>query len=265
LGRAEGRAPNLRQVLGWLRGHHLPPAFRAQAPGELTPAARPKPSAAASSEPDASADAKLGYPPTDERPVTDDYHGVRVVDPYRWLERADDDAVRAWTAAQNELSRPLLDGLAGRDGIRERIRTILTARGPEYESVDYRAGKLFALEDKPPLQQARLVLLESPDTLAGLRVLLDPNDLDPSGKTTIDWYVPSFDGSKVAVSLSRAGTESGDVHVYDVVSGKPVEDPVPRVHGGTAGGSLAWSPNGEGFYYTRYPRGAERSGDDLNF
>ena len=52
--------------------------------------------------------------------------------------------------------------------------------------------------------------------------MLDPNVLDASGSTTIDWYRPSPDGTKVAISLSKGGSESGDVHVHDAASGKPL-------------------------------------------
>jgi prolyl oligopeptidase len=83
--------------------------------------------------------------------------------------------------------------------------------------------------------------------------------------TAIDWYAPSPDGKLVAISLSQGGSESGDVHVYETASGKEVHEVVPRVNGGTAGGDLAWAPDGQGFFYTRYPRGQERPAADIDF
>lgn len=41
-------------------------------------------------------------PPTEKKPVTDEYHGVKVVDEYRWLEDSSSPAVKAWTRAQND-------------------------------------------------------------------------------------------------------------------------------------------------------------------
>ena len=49
---------------------------------------------------------------------------------------------------------------------------------------------------------------------ASERVVIDPTQLDSSGTTVIDFYVPSIDGKYVAATLSKAGSESGDVHVY---------------------------------------------------
>src|SRR4029077_9650619 len=83
--------------------------------------------------------------------------------------------------------------------------------------------------------------------------------------TEIDFYQPSLDGRYVAVSLSTGGSESGDVHVYEVATGRPLPDVITRVNGGTAGGSLTWNADGSGFYYTRYPRAGERAAADLDF
>src|SRR5262249_39738369 len=128
-----------------------------------------------------------------------------------------------------------------------------------------RGPRVFALRRQPPKQQPFLVVMPAADKPDQARVLLDPNELDKAGTTSIEWSVPSPDGKLVAVSLSKSGSESGDVHVYDAETGKEVEAVVPRVNGGTAGGDLVWAPDGKGFFYTRYPRGAERPPADLDF
>jgi len=72
-----------------------------------------------------------------------------------------------------------------------------------------------------------LVTLETPDQPGSARVLLDPTTLDSSGTTAIDFYVPSPDGKHVAVSLSKGGSESGDVHVYETATGRALPDIIP--------------------------------------
>ena len=69
----------------------------------------------------------------------------------------------------------------------------------------------------------------------------------------------------MAVSLSKGGSESGDVHVYERRTRQGDGRRVPRVNGGTAGGSVAWNADGTGFYYTRYPRDGERPDADMDF
>jgi prolyl oligopeptidase len=107
--------------------------------------------------------------------------------------------------------------------------------------------------------------MPAPDQPDKARVLIDPGELDKKGTTAIDWYVPSPDGKLIAVSLSKGGTETGDVHIYDTATAKEQFEVVPRVNGGTAGGSMAWAPDGKGFFYTRYPRGNERPAADIDF
>ena len=205
------------------------------------------------------------WPATSKKPVTDVYHGAKVVDDYRWLEDFNDPAVRNWADAENRYSRACLDALPERAALYEQLKRLLSDPAPRYRLLTLRHGLFFALKQQPPKEQPALVTLASPDDPASERVVVDPNQLDAKGTTAIDFYVPSADGKLVAVSLSHEGSESGDVHVFDVATGKPLSDVIPRVNGGTAGGGLAWNADGSGFYYTRYPRGNERAPADMAF
>jgi prolyl oligopeptidase len=227
------------------------------AAGPATTTTTPAPAAAPASP----------YPATEHRPVTDVYGDVRVVDDYRWLEAGKDPAVVAWTAAQNQLTRSRLDALPDRPRIRARVAELLSSKAPSYRDVAVvgTGAGVLALEHRPPKQQALLVAFADPARAATERVVLDPNELDPSGKTAIDFFEASRDGKRIGVSLSLGGSETGDVHVYDLATGKPLADVIPRVNGGTAGGSIAWNADGSGFWYTRYPRDGERTAADLAF
>ena len=214
----------------------------------------------------AAAPAQLPAPPaTRTAPVTDTYHGVEVVDPYRWLEDGGSPEVRAWSDAQNAYARAYLDALPAAPELRRRIGRIFNTVSQSYGGFQLVGSTLFGFSSQPPKQQPFLVAFATPDGPAGLRVLVDPNVLDPSGTTTIDWFVPSPDGRRLAVSLSAGGSEAGDVHLFDAATGAATGEVVSRVQGGTAGGSLAWTPDGAGFFYTRYPRPGERPAEDLAF
>jgi prolyl oligopeptidase len=204
-------------------------------------------------------------PATKKEPVDDVYHGVAVEDDYRWLENWNDKKVRDWSDAQNAFARAWLDRLPNVKAIRERLTQIMTARTVSYGQLAHRQGRLFAIKREPPKQQPFLIVLPSADSAAEARVLVDPNKIDSKGTTAIDWYVPSPDGKLVAVSLSRGGSEAGDVHLFDTATGARVHEVIPHVNGGTAGGDLAWMPDGSGFFYTRYPKPGERPPADLDF
>src|SRR6185437_2930628 len=166
---------------------------------------------------------------------------------------------------ENAYTRRLLDALPARAAVRARLRELFSAAGAYHFELDRGGRRLFALEDKPPRQQPFLVTLVSADDAASERVLVDPNQIDPTGGTSIDFFAPSLDGRFCAVSLSRAGSEDGTLRVYEVATGRELPDRIPRVYGGTAGGSVAWNADGTGFYYTRYPRPGERPPEDLGF
>ena len=204
-------------------------------------------------------------PITPKRPVQDLYHGMQVQDDYRWLEDATDPQVRAWMNAQNDRTRAILDASPALPKLTERLKELSLKESSRRVMIRYRGGKLFALKVQPPKQQPLLVTFPSTADLLTEQVVFDPNELDPSGATTIDWYVPSLDGQFVAVCVSKSGSELGTAYVYEVSTGKRLANEVPRVQAPTAGGSIAWNANNDGFYYTRYPRVGERPDPDLHF
>jgi prolyl oligopeptidase len=207
-----------------------------------------------------------GPPPaTPKKPVVDEYHGVKVSDDYRWLENWDDPAVRAWSDAQNDRTRNFLDALAVREPIRKWLREVANSTSVSYFAIRLPRDVFFAMKVQPPKNQPFLITFKSLDDPAPEHVILDPNQLNPKGTTTIDFYVPSPDGRLVAVSLSEGGSEAGTVHVYEVATGKETGDVVPRVNKGTGGGSVAWNGDSSGFFYTRYPADGERPKQDMDF
>jgi prolyl oligopeptidase len=209
--------------------------------------------------------AQVSAPPSARRPVTDTYHSVKITDDYRWLEDFDNAEVKQWTAAQNKLSRSFLDALAGRDAITGQLRLIFQPPKARYGLIGERNGVFFTQKSDPQHQHPAIVTLTSLDDLSSEHVVLDPDALDPKDLTAVDFARPSVDGRYLAVSLSQSGSESGDLHVYEVASGKALPDVIPQVNYATAGGDAAWNADGTGFYYTRYPHDGERPAADMHF
>ena len=207
----------------------------------------------------------LAYPPAPPRPVTEVYQGVSVTSDYRWMEDVNATEVRDWIAQENALTRKVLDGSPKRAAIFAELSTLLGQAPVSRFGFRYEGGRLFAMKRQPPANQPRLVVLRDPRDLATESVVLDPNVLNPKGTTAIDWYVPSHDGKRVAVSLSDNGSEQGALHFFDAATGNALPDVVERVQAATGGGSVAWAPGNRGVYYTRYPQGSERPAADANF
>lgn len=208
---------------------------------------------------------KPGLPETPRKPVTDEYHGVKVTDNYRWLEDFNDPVVRQWSEYQNRYARALLDRIPSRSAIHKRLLDLNRVAPATYTFLSYSGGKLFAMKREPLRQQPFLIMLHSPEEPGAGRVIVDPNNLDATGVQTIDFYTPSRDGRLVAVSLSSRGSEDGTLHIFETATGKCLPDKIPRITYPTAGGSVAWNREGTGFYYTRFPRPGERPKEDLLF
>lgn len=203
-------------------------------------------------------------PATPKNEVTDAYYDVSVADPYRWLEKSDDQKVHQWSAAQDKRTRKYLDSLVFRKPIFDRLMKQISATSSSYSALHAVGNKVFALFTQPPKQQPMIAVLTNAADPARARVVVDPNVINPKGTTAIDWFVPSPNGAFLAVSMSDNGSEDGSVHIFDVASRKQVGEVIPRLQFPTAGGSLAWRADGNAFWYTRYP-GPERSAEEQHF
>jgi prolyl oligopeptidase len=192
-------------------------------------------------------------PPTPKDATVDVVQGVSIPDPYRWLENWSDPKVVAWSTAQNERTRAYIDALPTKKPLQSELEKLITATSPALFDLAPRGKRVFATYSDPKVQQPMLVTLNAAADPASRKTLIDPNTLDSSGHIAIDWFVPSNDGTKVAVSLSKNGSEDGTLHVYDVATGKEIDKPIDRVQYPTGGGSLDWTRDGKGFWYTRYP------------
>ncbi|HXG44161.1 MAG TPA: prolyl oligopeptidase family serine peptidase [Gemmatimonadales bacterium] len=197
------------------------------------------------------------YPRSPIRPVVEVLHGEPVTDPYRWLEDGDSAEVRAWTEAQNAYTRAYLEQVAERPALRARLAELL-AIGALSAPTPARGRYFYQRRDGA---QNQPVLYVRDGVWAPDRVLLDPNALDASGTTALDWYFPSEDGSLLAYGLSENGSEQSVLHVLEVATGRVLADRIP----GTRAAEVAWLRDGTGFYYTRYPSRGEVPDEELHY
>jgi len=185
----------------------------------------------------------LAYPKTARETVTEKVHQLDVTDPYRWLE--DEHKAEKWLDRQNAFTSGYL---AAREmpGLEEQVEAMF---GIGFiASPALAGGKLFYLKrDEPSQEQPVLRVREGDED----RALIDLNQLDPDFKTAIDWFAPSRDGKLLAYGLSKDGSEDSTLYVLNVETGEVLPDQIPN----TRAAAVAWTPDGSGFYYTRYPEG----------
>jgi|GEM_PF-49218 len=197
------------------------------------------------------------YPPAPRQDIVEEIHGRGVADPYRWLEDASDPATRDWSKAQDELCRPFLDRIPGRQATAARLRQLSVGL---VTPPTVRGDRLFLLRRRPDQEHAVLaVLAPGDDPLTGGRVLIDPAALSDDDTVTLDGWVPSPDGRRLAYLLSDAGTEESALRVMATDTGDDVDGPIDRCRYS----ALAWTADGEGLYYVRrLPPGAVPAGEE---
>ena len=192
------------------------------------------------------------YPPTRAGDAVDDYHGTRVPDPYRWLEDVDSPETRAWVAAQNQLTFGWLDQIPQRAAIRERLTALWDY--PRYSPPFKKAGRYFFFKNTGLQNQA--VLYTQGSLTAPAEVLLDPNTLSPDGTVALTTTALSEDGRLMVYGTAVSGSDWNEFRVRDV-AGRTDRDDVLRW---IKFSGAAWTHDGLGFFYSRYPTPA---GDSL--
>ena len=130
-------------------------------------------------------------------------------------------------AERAQRGRAYFDQLPYRDGLAQQLLQLRGEESARYSGFQERQGRLFAMRFKPPAQQPVLVRLSSVNPPALWRPVFDPNVVNSNGATTIDWYVPSPDGRRVAICLSDGGSEQGTLHFFEVDSGTEIGEGHP--------------------------------------
>lgn len=189
------------------------------------------------------------YPETRHDDVADEYHGVKIADPFRWLEDDNSDETKAWVKAQNEVTFGYLEDIPQRGGIRARLEKLWNYErvGVPYEE----GGKWFFTRNSGLQNQSVLFTAESPD--AEPKVLLDPNTLSEDGTTSLTVTAPSRDGRFLVYGISKAGSDWQEFHVKDIASGLDEPDVLQWIKFSGA----SWAADGTGFYYSRFPQPKE--------
>jgi prolyl oligopeptidase len=187
----------------------------------------------------AAAQAALAPAPTAKKiPVIDTYFGTRVVDPYRWMEAKGPDLL-AYLKAENDRTRAVLDSIPGRATLEARLKQLLDTTNVS-SSVVVHHGTYFYQKTPPGANSAKLYVRAN-----GVERVLVDLDAMSGPRQAISYFVPSDDGTLVAVGLSAGGSEAASVHVVDVAKATML----PDIATGADFGVTSWSDDGKAFYY----------------
>lgn len=202
------------------------------------------------------------YPSTKRVDQVDDYHGVKVADPYRWLEDLDSADSQAWIEAQNKLTFEFLNNIPQRAKIRRQLTKLWN-----YEKYDppFKKGtegfeRYFYFKNDGLQNQSVLYTLPSLD--GEPRVLLDPNQLSSDGTVALSGYDISEDGKYLAYGLSTSGSDWQEWKIREIESGNDLSDSIKWVKFSRA----SWTLDSKGFFYSRYDEPNEKTKfKDINY
>jgi prolyl oligopeptidase len=184
------------------------------------------------------------YPVARKSDQIDDYHGMKVADPYRWLEDLDSAETRQWVEAENNLTFAYLNAIPQRAAIRERLTKLWNY---EKYGVPFKEGNRYFYTRNSGLQnQSVLYTVTSLD--APPQMILDPNTLSADGTVAVSGLQTSPDGKLLAYSLSASGSDWQEWKVRDVETGKDLSDHLQWVKFS----GVSWTRDGKGFFYNRY-------------
>jgi prolyl oligopeptidase len=190
----------------------------------------------------------ISYPQARTVDHVDDYNGIKVPDPYRWLEDLDSPETKAWVEAENKVTFSYLDKIPERDGIKERLTELWNYE--RYGVPMLKGGRYFYTRNDG-LQNQSVVYWQG--SLAGKpTMLLDPNKLSSDGTVALTDLVPTEDGKLVAYGLASAGSDWMEWKVRNVDTGEDLPDVIRWVKFSSASWVLGKNGEGQGFFYSRY-------------
>jgi len=199
----------------------------------------------------------LEYPSTPTVDVVDDYHGVKVADPYRWLEELDSAQTTEWVRAQNEVTSKYLAQIPERERIRQRLTRLWDF---EKYGIPFKQGGRYFYSRNDGLQPQSVVYVS--ESLEGeARVLVDPNKLAADGTIALAGLSISDDGRLAAYGISSGGSDWVTYRVRDVDTGEDLPDEIKW----TKFSGAAWTKDNRGFFYSRFDEPSGNELGDVNY
>jgi prolyl oligopeptidase len=194
--------------------------------------------------------AQLKYPEANKSDVIDMYNGIKVPDPYRWMEDDNSDMTRQWVQAENKVTFSYLATIPFRDKVRKRLEELWNY--PKYSS-PFKQGEYYYYFKNDGLQNQSVLYRQK--GLGGTpELFLDPNTLSKEGIAAIGSLEFTKSGKYLAYSVAVAGSDWQEIYIMESASRNKMTDKIEW----TKFGGVSWNGE-EGFYYSGYDKPDEAS------
>ena len=198
------------------------------------------------------------YPTTRQADQIDDYHGIKVADPYRWLEDPNSEETKAWVQAQNQVTFGYLQDIPAREQLKQRLTQLWDFA--KYSTPFKQGNRYFYFKNDGLQNQSVLYVLDNLDDQP--EVLIDPNTLSEDGTVALSGIALSEDGNLMAYGLSTSGSDWQDWKVRDINTKQDLDDHLKWIKFSGA----SWTHDHKGFFYSRYNEPNENTKlEDANY
>jgi len=182
--------------------------------------------------------------PAPVQPVTETFWGKKVTDNYRYMEKLEPSTLD-WMKAEGRYTRAVLDSIRPIAKLKEDVAKFSASFGLVQGYARF-GGRAFYEERAPGSDNFDLIVKDD----KGERKIVDVAALRAAhgGKPfAINYFLPSYDGTKVAVGVSEGGSEDASLTVYDAATGAAIAGPIDRAQFGATG----WTDDSKILYFNR--------------
>ena len=198
----------------------------------------------------------MQYPKARKGDVIEEYHSIKVTDPYRWLEDPYSEETKQWVKAENKITDDFLNNINEREKIRERLTTLWDY--PK-RSIPFHKNNKFYLMKNNGLQNQSVLYVQ--DSLADKpRILLNPNTWSEEGTSHLGNWEPSKDGKYLAFTISEKGSDWQHIKIMNIETSEELSEVIHWCKFT----SLEWNKESSGFFYGRYPKPSGGLTEDEN-
>ncbi|KAH7636515.1 prolyl oligopeptidase-like protein [Dermatophagoides farinae] len=189
--------------------------------------------------------------------IYDEFFGIKIYDPYRWLENTISNETKQFVRQQNAITLPYLQSCKYRDHIRKKYRQLL-----EYERVvcPFKRGPYYFILKNKGLQNHYILykMPNGPDDLDNVEVFIDTNKMSSDGSISMASTSFSRDGKWCAYGLDESGSDWNIIRIRSTENNTDLNEILTNIKFSSA----SWTNDNQGFFYSRYPNESRIDGTE---
>lgn len=193
------------------------------------------------------------------KPVTEEYFGIKIVDQYRNLENLESPETVNWMKSQSDFADSILSSVPNRSYYIDKRSELDKRQGYYISDLKITSDdKYFYLKKNAEEKVAKVYYRNG---FTGKEELLyNPSDFNSIKEKQdgsqhnyiINLISPSWDGNRLAISLTEKGKELSEVIIMDLKTKYIHPEIIVNTNPSSIGG-IKWLEDNSGFFYIYYP------------